>query len=149
MASKQREFGLLLSGHREKHGQLSNEARAAIVAAVNQGQSQAGAAADFGVSRQSVSRIMQKFNTTGEFKVSPRSGRPKKLTSRNIRALKRTVLQGANITNKDLVTSIPVSIGLATVKRSLAREGLFKVDSKKKISKPKGSVGKKISLVPK
>lgn len=66
--------GLKLTAGRQKHGELSCLARAAIVAAVAAGTSQSAVARAFRVDRKAVQRALQSFESSDNMASKPRSG---------------------------------------------------------------------------
>ncbi|PHH60548.1 hypothetical protein CDD81_1553 [Ophiocordyceps australis] len=88
MASETKPLDSFLS--RGRNNEISLELRTAIVEAVNSGRKQSDAARDFNVSRQSVSRLIQRLKESGSVARSKRSGRPRKIvTARQTRAALR------------------------------------------------------------
>ena len=61
---------------------LDNQQRAIIIGQVQAGRLKQDVAQEFGVHIQTVTRLMNIFNNTGEGKDRPRSGRPKVTTAR-------------------------------------------------------------------
>ena len=73
------------------------------------------------ISRCCVRNAIVKYETIGDFDDSKRPGRPKRLSDRNIRELKRLVqgdnrLSAAKITS-DLNASLPKSVSKRTIRR--------------------------------
>ena len=136
MASGARAFGTEIFGNRGINDEIKLDIRTAILAAVHAGRAQSDVATDSGASRMSVSRILRRFNTNGEILSKPRSGRPKVLSPRNLRAVVRTVRQDYRISQKQLVSSVPSPIHLKTVRVALFNEGLRKYKAKQKIPLP-------------
>ena len=133
IASPARAFGTEISGNRGINDEIKPEIRAAILAAVYTGRAQSDVTTDFSVSRMSVSRILRRFKTNGEIFSRPRSGRPKSLSPRNLRAVIRTIRQDHRITHNQLVSSVPSPIHLQTLQSALNNEGLRKCKARAKI----------------
>lgn len=133
MIAQNRSFGTVISENQPKYQKLTLIQRAAIVAAVEAGQSQSSASADFQVSRQAVSKIIQQYKETGNFTPKPASGRPKRLSPRNIRTIVREVCQNHRITNKQLVAALSFQVSLNTLRRTLHHEGICKHQFRKQI----------------
>ena len=133
MDSPARVFGAVISGNRGTNDEIKPEVRAAILTAVHGGRTQSDVATDFRVSRMSVSRIVRRFAENGQILSKPRSGRPKSLSPRNLRAVIRTVRQDHRITHKQLVSSLPSPVHLQTLQAALSSEGLRKCKARRKI----------------
>ncbi|RDA91353.1 hypothetical protein CP533_0036 [Ophiocordyceps camponoti-saundersi (nom. inval.)] len=64
-------------GDRKPRGEITPEARAAIIAAVKAGERKSVIAARFRISPAAIDRTLQRFEKTGRLVSRPRSGRPK------------------------------------------------------------------------
>ncbi len=72
-----------------------------------QGKSSQDIAKQFGLSRQTIYRKIQKFNTFGVIQRKPGSGRPRKTSDRDDRKIIHDVLQDHFITNHHLFSDMP------------------------------------------
>ena len=88
---KKRAFGTVLSGNRQKGQEFSPQARAAIIAARAEGRTQASIAEEFNTSQQTIAKILKLYATTGNITPDKRIGRPKKLSPRDIRGIKKRI----------------------------------------------------------
>ncbi|PHH78933.1 hypothetical protein CDD83_3922 [Cordyceps sp. RAO-2017] len=70
-------FGAIITSERKPKGEITPEARAAIIAAVQAGERKSVIAARFRISPAAVDRTLQRFEKTGQLVSRPRSGRPK------------------------------------------------------------------------
>ncbi|KND89050.1 hypothetical protein TOPH_06350 [Tolypocladium ophioglossoides CBS 100239] len=70
-------FSSIISGNRRPKGEITIEARAAIIAAVQAGDKKRLVAKRFGISPAAVNRTLQRFEKTGQLASRPRSGRPR------------------------------------------------------------------------
>ena len=103
------------------------ERRFAIVTLAKHLKSIKEAAKEFGCHPRTVSRLLQKYEKTGDLGDMPRSGRPRKLAGEQAkRALKRGTK--AKMSCKDLVGHVQKELGVAvcseTVRRSLKQQDL-------------------------
>lgn len=112
------EIGAKLTAGRDKTQELSDVARAAILGAVAGGANQAAIATAFGTSRQTVSKIVQRFKSSGTLESKPRSGRPEIFTARDKRHILQAVKRQPGTTTSQLVKSVGGS--RSTVFRLLA-----------------------------
>ncbi|PHH70702.1 hypothetical protein CDD80_5786 [Ophiocordyceps camponoti-rufipedis] len=81
MASSNLEASAIV-GERKPKGEITPEARAAIIAAVQAGERKSVIAARFRISPAAIDRTLQRFEKTGRLVSRPRSGRPKSSKSR-------------------------------------------------------------------
>ncbi|PNY24074.1 Uncharacterized protein TCAP_05987 [Tolypocladium capitatum] len=70
-------FSSIISGNRRPKGEITIEARAAIIAAVQAGDKKRLIAERFGISPAAINRTLQRFEKTGQLASRPRSGRPR------------------------------------------------------------------------
>lgn len=72
---------------------LNNQDRARLIGQIQAGRSKHDVAYEFGVHVRTVTRLMNKFNATGELKDLPRSGRPKVTTVREDNFVRQCALR--------------------------------------------------------
>jgi transposase len=72
-----------------------------------------------------VYRLIQRYKERGTPSVLLRTGRPLKATPRDIRALKRVVLQDPKLTFEALKKEADVDLSSTTIKKVLRDEGLY------------------------
>ncbi|POR35296.1 Uncharacterized protein TPAR_04495 [Tolypocladium paradoxum] len=70
-------FSSIISGNRPPKGEITIEARAAIIAAVQAGDKKRLIAKRFGISPAAIHRTLERFEKTGQLASRPRSGRPR------------------------------------------------------------------------
>ncbi len=131
--SNLRAFGTIISGNRQSKQEINPETRAAIISAVTAGEKKVHVAARFHVSPSAVTRVLQRFEASGNINSSPRSGRPKSLSEREKRTIIRKVRLEPRITHKELLADLGLPVSLSTIQRSLKEENLIKWKAKKRI----------------
>lgn len=128
-----RRFGQEISGNRQKHQELSDSTRSAILTALRCGQKKTQIARDFGCSRQAIYNTLTRFKSTKSTDSRARIGRPKKLSNTAIRQLYRIVRRFPKITWKELISEIPTSVSEKTIKRALRQREIRRWKAKKRI----------------
>lgn len=108
-----------VNANRQKHHELSEKTRSAIISAVESGQKKAKVARDFGCSRQAIYNTLKRYKTTKSTASRARIGRPKKLSDTAIRQLYRIVRRFPKITWKELISEIPTSVSQSSIRRAL------------------------------
>lgn len=146
MSANLRKFGTIISGNRQPNQEINPETRAAIIAAVIAGAKRSAVARDFGVSPSAVTRIFQRFEKTGNLQSQPRSGRPKSLSPRDKRAIIRQVRIKYDLTRRELVNDLQLSVSPSTVRRTLDEENLRKWRSKKRVHLSDESAKERLSF---
>jgi transposase len=126
-------LGTILSLNRRAKQEVSPEMRAAIIATVNAGVSQAQAGRTFGLSQQAVSYIIKRFKETGSLLSAPRIGRPSGISERNNRAIVRAVRHDFRSTREMVLSDLPIKISASTLRRTLNDNGIRKYKAKKKL----------------
>lgn len=110
-----------------KRIETSEEKRKLIIKLHKQGNSYAKIAELVGSKKTTVHDTVKKFKATGVVKNMPRSGRPKKISSRNGNRIKRYVQQDRFMSAKKVTNILENSVGLhvhpRTVNRFLQKEG--------------------------
>lgn len=108
--------------------EYSTDLKEAVIAALQNGRSQASVSRDFGLSRQIVSVWNRKFQSCGTVNNAQRSGRPRKTTERVDRDIRRRSVANPRLTAVDITRDINISYGVnvhvSTVKRRLNNLGL-------------------------
>lgn len=99
----------------------------------------------FAVSPSAVTRIIQRFEASGSLKSSPRSGRPKSLSDRDIRVIVRKVRQNHRLTQNELIEELGLPVSPSTIFRALKDENLRKWKAKKRISLSENSAEERLS----
>lgn len=145
MDSNLRAFGTVISGNRQPNQEINPETRAAIISAVVAGDKKSHVAARFSVSPSAVTRIIQRFEDSGSLKSSPRSGRPKSLSARDIRVIVRKVRLDHRITKKQLVEELGLEVSPLTIYRALKDEDLRKWKAKKRVFLSKEAAEERLS----
>ncbi len=115
-----RELAARLKEGKTKKGELSAEARIAMVTALACGISRKAVSDVFGVSTHTVRAALQRWETRQSLTSRPRSGRPRKLTPEDESALLATA-DREHKSNGELALLFHVSIG--TVRRILKKGG--------------------------
>lgn len=113
-----------------------------ILNAVEKGDSHRSAAAQFGVSRNAVDRLVLRYRATGSYKNGKSTGRPKVTSLRQDRALVKMSHDNPRSTAVDLnahmKTFYNVQCSVSTTKRRLKAAGLFgRRPAKKPLISPK------------
>ena len=111
-----------------KTKEYSNDIKNAVIAALQCGTSQAEVARSFKLSRQLVSAWNKAYNKRKSVENKPRSGRPKKTTSKEDRLIKKLstsdVRKSAVQIKNELQENYDLAIHVSTVKRRLKEFGL-------------------------
>lgn len=105
-------------------GELSTEARAAIIAKFEAGISKAAIARDFNINRSTVYRTVEHYQKYGFVHSLPRSGRPSVLTPRQKRALYIFARQEPVIEYDELKKALGITASRSTIYRVLKARGL-------------------------
>src|SRR4051812_7000079 len=84
MASKQRDFGTKISRNRQRNHEFTPKQRAAMVAEVYAGKSMRQVAASYLTDPGTVSRTVKRWKENYNNVSKPRSGRPQKLSAREV-----------------------------------------------------------------
>ena len=128
-----RSFGTEISGNRRRGGELLPEARAAILAGLENKISAAKLAEQFGVNRRTIYKTRDRYLRTNTTKSSPRSGRPSKLNDASKRYIYMLVRRWPRMTYTALGACINPPISRSTVRRILRKYKLRKWKSRKRI----------------
>ena len=119
-----------------ERAELSDDTRGRIVGAHLVGASIRKISEQLGVPKSTVSKTIIRFKRTGSAAVAPRTGRPRILSDRDARALRRNVEKNrkaslAQITD-ELKSQANVAISLSTVRTELHRMGICSRYARKK-----------------
>lgn len=95
---------------RKPGGEVSEIARAAMIAAVACGRSQEAVASAFGVTRSVVQREIQHFESSATLESKPRSGRRPVLTPQEKRYIIQTTRRKPQLTNAMLANTLDTPI---------------------------------------
>ena len=120
-----RSFGTEISKNRKPNTELSAEARAAIIQALEDNQSPSELAKKFRVNRSTIYDTKKRFQNHTTVKSRPRTGRPEKLSDTAKRYIDTLVRRNPSITLNELVASTPDDISKSTVRRVL-KQGYHK-----------------------
>ncbi|KAK7222887.1 hypothetical protein V2G26_010890 [Clonostachys chloroleuca] len=123
------------------------ETRTAIVAAVQGGEKHAVVAERFGVSRATVTRLLRRLEKTSTLKAEDRKGRPKLLSPRDSRRIRREVRRDYQVTRKELVHDLDLDISATTVRRDLLAVNLRKWKAKKRIFLSKEAINQRRTFI--
>ena len=114
-----------ISGNRPSEHEFSPLVRASIISKWEEGVGPTKLAEQFGTRRQVISRIIKKFQVTGSVESQPRSGRPRKLSHRDKRAIIRQVRKTPKISYEDLKLDLELTtVSHDTIYRILREHGL-------------------------
>ncbi|KAL6406365.1 transposase [Ilyonectria robusta] len=133
MSTNLRSFGTIISANRQGKQRTKPELRAAIIAAVQAGEARSTVATRFGVSTATISRLLQRLETTASIDPKPQSGRPPSLTPRAKRAIIHAVRQDERVSRKDLLDDLSLEVSATTVRRALNEASLRKWKARKRI----------------
>ena len=86
--------------------ELTTEQRAVIIDRIESGQTQRQVAEAVGVSRGAVQKAIAIYQTTGEYKSRPRSGRPRATSKREDRLVVRMSSNNRRLTAPDIRKSL-------------------------------------------
>jgi transposase len=103
---------------------LSNEQKAQAVAFQTAGWKSGKIAKELGVHRTTIARLLTKFNKTGSYERKRGSGRPKKLSKRNIRYLKKLVYEDRRGNLSDFMKGMAIKVHVNTLRTYLHSVGL-------------------------
>jgi transposase len=104
---------------RKRNEEFNEIAKALIIREVETGRSYRAVAADAGTSPSTVYQIVQRWKTQRTLTQKPRSGRPKKLTVRQIRLMLITLKRDRRITYEGLVNYLGGRISRSTLRRAI------------------------------
>lgn len=115
------QIGATLAAGKGPTGTPSTHTRAAILVAVAAGAKQADVARAFGVSRKSVSTMIQRWVENGSFEDKPRSGRPSVVSEKDRRYLEQQQLKrNPKLTYGELAKGLESPPSQATLRRILS-----------------------------
>lgn len=98
--------------------EIAKGTREAIVKAKENGSTDRQVAALFGISRSAVSKIYSRFKTLKTVNILPRSGRPRKSTEKDDRALVRIIKKNPRMTGTDITRHANNCLGLGITTRT-------------------------------
>ena len=129
----QRSFGTEISGNRGRGCELSPLARAGIISQAEAGRTYKELAQDFGCSKRTVRRTINRWKNHNTVASLPRRGRPQKLN----RAQKRAVIRLARTLPKIVYTDLQKEtetehVSRATFYRLLKKHGITKYRAKRR-----------------
>ena len=116
----------------QRYKHLSPILRAQIIGAHRVSAKQAQICREFGVPKQTVSRTIQQDSIRDTVESLPKSGRPRKLSDRETRLIKRYVNNHPNWTYNKLLSELPFTTSRSTVYRILKEYGIIKWLAKKR-----------------
>jgi transposase len=134
-----RTFGTEISGNRRPRGELSPEARAAILYGLEIKQSPVQLAKQFGVDRKTIWRTKKRFDLYQTTNSRPRTGRPEKLTQSEKRYIYMLARRNPSLTYSALGVVGTKTISRSTIWRVFRLYNLKKWRSKKRIYLTKDS----------
>ncbi|KAG2202757.1 hypothetical protein INT47_004781 [Mucor saturninus] len=104
--------------------QLTPDQKAYAVAKSNHGTPISQIARELNFSRAAIRRAIQHFKQTGSYQRQATSGRPKKFSNRDKRALQRYVLKNKPSTLKEIMANVDVDAGINTFRKELQKLNL-------------------------
>lgn len=108
---------------------ISVEIKQLIINAYSRGDRQSDIARRFEVKKSAVWAIIKRYERTGSIEHKPKSGRPKKMSNKSVRMLKRissiNPFMSSNQLKVELETSGMCSVSSRTIRRRLVEEKLF------------------------
>jgi transposase len=129
-SSPLRRVGRSMGQHRPRNHELSEQTRAAIVAAYASGQGASKLAQRFGCSRQAVYGTLRRYNETKSNTSKPRQGRPCKLNEGQSIMIIRTACHFYAETWDYILHLTNAGIGKSTLKALCKAHGLRKYRSR-------------------
>jgi hypothetical protein len=134
-----RSFGTEISGNRRPRGELSPEARAAILYGLEIKQSPVQLAKQFGVNQKTIWRTKKRFNLYQTTNSRPRTSRPEKLTQSEKQYIYMLACWNPSLTYSALGVVGTKTISRSTIRRVFQSYNLKKWRSKKRIYLTKDS----------
>ncbi|KAK4243165.1 DDE superfamily endonuclease-domain-containing protein [Corynascus novoguineensis] len=132
-----RAFGIELSPNvrsiRCNRRELTKEERVAIVTARAAGVTRRVLAENFNCDVATISRIVKRFQNHGSIHSLPRSGRPKKLSTQQVRYIRQLIKRNPHISWAALIGDSPVGVSKSTLKRVMGKDFRRKWRSVKRV----------------
>ena len=116
-----------ISANRSRGGELSKEARAAVIAAVEAGQSPTKVAEQIGCSRRTIYSTISRFKKQHHNASKPRNGRPEALQPRDKRAILRLLRTKPEATYDDICAFAGVNVSHRTLCRLAKKHNITRV----------------------
>lgn len=110
----------------------TGEEKAQVVGMFKGGCRVSEIAVSLGIPKQSISDILKKYRIENTVETSQRSGRPKKLSERDTRAIVRVAKQNRRATLADITNSLPIQVSHTVVRQALKDSGLQSRIARKK-----------------
>ena len=110
-----------------KMKELSKDSRKKIVDLLQAGKSESTIGKQVGVNKSTVGAIVREWKTSKTTDNLPRSGAPRKISSRGVKMIMRTVSKNPRTTRRDLMNDLQragTKVTKATISNTLRREGL-------------------------
>jgi len=110
-----------------KTQELSKDTRKKIVDLHQAGKSESTTGKQLGVKKSTVGATVRKWKTCKTTDNLPRSGAPRKISSRGVKMIMRTVIKNPRTTWRDLMNDLQragTKVTKATISNTLHREGL-------------------------
>jgi transposase len=144
-----RSFGTEISGNRPINAELSEAIRGAIIHSHESHEKPSQIASRLGISRSTVYNTINRFQTTGNLRSKPRTGRPSKLTPSERRYLFLVVHRNPIISYKALIHEANLRVSKSTIRRVLKKLNIRKWISKKRIFLKQHDAKKRLEFVKK
>jgi len=127
-------------------GRLSLQTRSSILCLLRIGKSQREVAKMLNVCQSSISHVWKTFCETGEIKDKPKSGRPRKASSKDTRLLCRISTANPHFTAKQVYaeSNLGLDVTMRTIRSYLNQGGLFGRIAARKQLLNKGHIRKRI-----
>lgn len=116
-----RRFGTEITGNRRYNHEFSSEARAAIIAKMDEGKSLRSVAREFKTTHGTIQYIKQHWQLTHTTRDNPRSGRPEELTETEKRYIVRLAKKDPDVSWNCLRGESGTRVSARTIRRIVRR----------------------------
>ncbi|KAH7042212.1 hypothetical protein B0J12DRAFT_674135 [Macrophomina phaseolina] len=126
----QRIFGREISGNARQRHQLSHDQRVSVITQSQDGKSGRQIARETRFSEHAIRSCINHYNTTSQVDLTPRTGRPPKVSLRTERQIIRFVNRFSKLKHSQVIKQLQSSVHKDTLRRILRKNHITKMACK-------------------